>query len=384
MPWGGDNLMPYDILEKIEADETMVSCLEFNSEMCYGAGLTYDVTDCLPKDARRVKDFFEDNAVERYFMGVCHDFKYFGFCVSVIILSKNFKNIVRIRRKEAIYCRFGVADKSGRISRVYYANWRQNPDEKDIEEIEMLDEDAPLADLRERIEKGTASHKYAVVSRIPTVDSTYYPIPYYAALFKGHWYDIKQLIGAAKSAKLRNSAPLKYHIQIQSSYWEKLYEQEGITDPEEQRERANRQKQIFIDYLTGAENSGKVLFSEFEMNFDGKLTEDIRITKLDTATQGGDWSTDIQEAVNMICFVLRVHPNLLGAVPGKSQSNNSGSDKRELYTIAQAIQKAHRDLLFSVHRLIIRFNNYAGARPVCPILQLTTLDEHRDIKQSEI
>ena len=40
----------------------------------------------------------------------------------------------------------------------------------------------------------------------------------------------------------------------------------------------------------------------------------------------------------MMCFTMRVHSNLVGAVPGKSKTNNSGSDKRELYTIAQALQ----------------------------------------------
>ena len=41
---------------------------------------------------------------------------------------------------------------------------------------------------------------------------------------------------------------------------------------------------------------------------------------------------------------------------GKTQSNNSGSDKRELYTIAQALQKPYHDLLFTMHRIIMKFN----------------------------
>ena len=83
----------------------------------------------------------------------------------------------------------------------------------------------------------------------------------------------------------------------------------------------------------------------------------------------------------MFCFTMRVHSNLVGSVPGKSQSNNSGSDKRELYTIAQALQKPYHDLLFTVHRIIIRFNGWQGAKVTCPFMQLTTLDEHQDAKQ---
>ena len=67
---------------------------------------------------------------------------------------------------------------------------------------------------------------------------------------------------------------------------------------------------------------------------------------------------------------MRVHSNLVGSVPGKAQTNNSGSDKRELYTIAQALQKPYHDLLFTVHNLIIRFNDWKGAYPDCPFIML--------------
>ena len=81
-----------------------------------------------------------------------------------------------------------------------------------------------------------------------------------------------------------------------------------------------------------------------------------------------------------MCFTLRVHSNLVGSVPGKAQTNNSGSDKRELYTIAQALQKPYHDILFLPHQMIIRYNGWKGAKIDCPFIQLTTLDEHKDAK----
>ena len=86
----------------------------------------------------------------------------------------------------------------------------------------------------------------------------------------------------------------------------------------------------------------------------------------------------------MMCFTMRVHSNLVGSVPGKTQTNNSGSDKRELYTIAQALQKPYHDLFFNVHRLIIRFNKWDDVVPTCPFIQLTTLDENTDAKQVSV
>ena len=381
MPWGADNQMPYDIIDLIERDETLATCQVFNAEICYGSGLVYDTCVASAVTKNEVEDFLLDNDLASYFLGVCQDFKHFGFAVSVIILNNEGTKVVRLLRKEACYCRFAVADKSGRIPQILYANWRKFiPNEKDVEVIELLDPSCPWRDLQDRLAKRSKCRKFAVLTRVPTPDSTYYPIPHYGSLFRGKWYNIKQLIGLAKEAKLKNSAPIKYQIEISNKYWESIFRAEGITDRSKQQERIVSEKQRILDFLTGAENSGKAWFSTFYITPDGKEQHDVVIHKIDDSKEGGDWESDIQEAVNMICFTMRVHSNLVGSVPGKAQTNNSGSDKRELYTIAQALQKPYHDLLFTVHRIIIRLNGWQGVKPVCPFIQLTTLDEHADAK----
>lgn len=382
MPWGGDNNMPYDILQLIEDDETLSTCQIFNAEVCYGSGLVYNCNDADNVTREQVQEFLMDNDLASYFLGACQDLKHFGFAVSVIILSNDATKIVRVVRKEACYCRFAPADKDGRIPQVLYANWRKCvTDEKQVEAIELLDMASPWDDLQVRIDYRTKCRKFAVLSRVPTPDSTYYPIPHYASLFRGKWYNIKQLIGIAKESKLKNSAPIKYQIEISQKYWESIFRSEGITDRRKQQKRIVEEKQSILDFLTGAENSGKAWFSTFYVTPDGKEQHDVVIHKIEDSKEGGDWSTDIQEAVNMICFTMRVHSNLVGSVPGKAQTNNSGSDKRELYTIAHALQKPYHDLLFNVHRIIIRFNGWRGVRPDSPFIQLTTLDEHADAKK---
>jgi hypothetical protein len=386
MPWGADNQMPFKILNLIEKDETLATCQVFNAEVCYGSGLQYNCSESTAAYVRdEVENFMLDNDLASYFLGVSQDFKHFGFAVSVIILNEDATRVVRLLRKEACYCRFAAADARGIIPKVLYANWRRPISSKsDIEVIDLLNPASPWRDLQSKLTKDTKTRKFAVLSRIPTVDSTYYPIPYYAALFKGKWYNIKQLIGIAKEAKLRNSAPIKYHIEVGAKYWESIFRAEGITDRRKQQERIVSEKQSILDFLTGAENSGKAWFSTFYISPDGHEQHDVVINKIDSSKEGGDWETDIQEAINMICFTMRVHSNLVGSVPGKAQTNNSGSDKRELYTIAQALQKPYHDLLFTVHRIIIRFNGWQGVQPECPFIQLTTLDEHTDAKQVTI
>lgn len=381
MPWGADNQMPYHVLDMIEKDETLSTCQIFNAEVCYGNGLQYNTEACTKQVKDEIQDFLLCNNMATYFLGVCQDFKHFGWCVSVIILDKEGKHIVSLHRKEACYCRFTPANKHGVIENVLYGNWKKPLSSiSDVEIIPLLSLDCPWHDLQDRLKRNTHLRKFAVVSRVPTPDSTYYPIPYYASLFRGKWYNIKQLIGMAKEAKLKNSAPIKYQIEVSAKYWENIFKRERITDPKKMQERVVEEKRHIIDFLTGAENSGKALFSTFYVSPTGEVQHEVVINKIESDKEGGDWSTDIQEAVNMFCFTMRVHSNLVGSVPGKSQSNNSGSDKRELYTIAQALQKPYHDLLFIPHLIIMKFNKWVGAFPDCPFIQLTTLDEGVDAK----
>lgn len=176
MPWGATNQMPFDIIDLIESDETLATCQMFNAEVCYGSGLVYACTKASAPVKGEVADFTLDNDLASYFLGVCQDFKHFAFAVSVIILNAEGTKIVRLVRKEACYCRFAPADKHGKIPRLYFANWRKFATLEDCEVIEMLDTAAPFCDLRERLANGDKCRKFAIVSRVPTPNSTYYTI----------------------------------------------------------------------------------------------------------------------------------------------------------------------------------------------------------------
>lgn len=393
--WGADDMLPYNLLDLIEKDETLSTCQIFNAEVCYGNGLRYDTSLASPAVAEQVHNFLLDNPLPDYFLGVCQDFKHYNFAVSVIILNDEGTKIVELHRKPACYCRFCPADpKTGRISKILFAPFRNLTQSDPVEEIELLDPRSPWRDLQQRMalrasrrnaagSRPSATRKFAILSRFPGVDSLYYPIPHYAALFKGSWYNIKRLIGEAKLSKLKNAAPIKYVIEVSPRYWDNLFASRHIVDRKEQERLMNEKKQEMLEFLTNVENTGSVLFTPKSISLDGKgESPDITVTSIDSKTkEGGDWESDIAEAVNMMCFTMRVHSNLVGSVPGKAQSNNSGSDKRELYTIAQALQKPYRDILFLVHQIIIRFNQWDNVTVDCPFIQLTTLDQHTDAQE---
>ncbi len=392
VPWGADDMLPYNLIKLIESDETLSTCQVFNAEVCYGSGLKYCTEEATPAVRSEVEDFLFENSISEYFLGVCQDLMHFNFAISVVILNADGSKVVQLIRKPACYCRFAKADQYGKIPKILFANFRHLEPSDYVEEIPLLDPASPRPALQMRAgnltrpdgtRKDDRIRKFAILTRFPGVDSLYYPIPHYASLFKGAWFNIKRLIGTAKMAKLKNAAPIKYVIEVSKTYWENQFLLHKIVGTEAQRKFMNDKKQEMLEFLTDVENSGNVLFTSKSLGYDGKSeSSEITVNRIDSNTkEGGDWESDIAEAVNMICFVMRVHSNLVGSVPGKSQTNNSGSDKRELYTIAQALKKPYRDLLFRVHDIIIRFNGWKGVHPDCPFIQLTTLDEHADAKE---
>ena len=149
MPWGRDNELPYRILDLVESDETMATCLLWNAQMCYGNGLKYNTEDCKDKTKNEVKEWLLDNQLPAFFLGTAQDLKHWAFAVSVIILSKDRKHIVRLIRKESCYCRFSEKDAMGKIRYVYYGPWRNKVlDKKEVEVIPVLDETAPWRPVR--------------------------------------------------------------------------------------------------------------------------------------------------------------------------------------------------------------------------------------------
>lgn len=389
MPWGADNEIPFKILDKIEEDETINTCQQHNIKNCYAAGLEYTIPEGTDeKIVKAVRKFCRRNNLASYYLGVCTDMKFWQFAVTVITFDRAGEKIVSITRKQAMYCRF--SPKTAKTQYVYYAQWRGNMNPEKVYRYRLLNPDDPWGDLEMHLGKSAENNHrssgvktFALVTRMPTPDNTYYPIPYYASLFKGKWYDIKQLIAIGKYSKLKNAAPLKYIVQIDNDFWDRQFDQAGITSEDEKATFVKKKKEEIINFLTGMENAGRAIFSGFYIDpSSGKEVPDIKITNLETGKEGGDWETDIQEAINMVCFVMGVHSNLVGSVPGKSQSNNSGSDKRELYMIAQLLNKPTHDLLIQPHQLICDFNGWEDVEPQCKIMQLTTLDEHKDIKQT--
>lgn len=392
--WGDDDKRPYEIMRLIGQDEVMSQNKHFNILTCYGSGLVYrDLITQKKTTNKDIKSFLLHNSMNVYYLEQCTDMKWFMFTVTVVILSLDGKSIVEVRHKDACNCRFELA-KAGKIDHVFYANFEQPLTEDNVQVIPLLDERNPIGDLlirtgqapgkKGRNAKDDGVRKYAIVSKFPMPGNPYYPSPYYTAIFRSDWYTIKQLIARSKKAKIMNNSGIKYHVQIHHEYWDKLCDAEMITDPTKRKERITLEKQNIKNFIAGIDNSGKMWITGFYSNpVTGEPIQMVKIDNIDPTKDGGDWSSEFQEATNNICFVDGVHANLVGAVPGKSQSNNSGSDKRELFTLKQSLEIAYHHVMESPHWVVIEYNGWLDSvEPDVPMITLTTLDKHSDAKKT--
>ncbi len=399
VPFGADDQLPYRVRRTLMDNMITAQCQSFNTICCYGQGIRF-VDRGTRKDADDldIREFCLRNSLSECFMEQSTDIKNFFFSVTVIILSRDGRSIVRVRNKDAMYCRFEYAPstKSGKIEHVLFGDFRPgHKDPQKMEVIPLLDYWDPLGDLEVRMGKApdpntgrtrqpVKGRKFAILCRIATPGCQYYPVPYYTSVFRDSWLDIYRLIGIGKRFMIKNTSAPRVLIEVLDDYWTNLCDNENIHDEAARKERVEQEKRNIIDFVTGVRNAGKAIVSGFYIDpVSGKEVSSVRVTNITDGSkkEGGNWSDDMQEASNALCFAFGVHPNLVGATPGKSQMNNSGSDKRELFTLKQALEKPFHDVMTKPYHVILHYNGWADRCSVdVPMIMLTTLDENRDAK----
>ena len=392
VPWGEENKQPYELLQIIRADEVMSSNMWFNVCTAYGRGFTYNNSDGTPVTNNEIKTFFRRNSMIKFWAEQLTDIKHFFFSVFVIILDKEGNNIVQIRHKEAINCRFETCNpETGKIENLFYADWKSSPKDENIDAFPVLDEDDPAGDLQVRlgketnpktgkVEKATSQRIFAIINRIPTPGNKYYPFAYYYSTFNSGWSRLKAMIPAAKIAKMINGMSIKYLVELHKDYFTKLFESEQITDPEKKKARKTLEISNIKNFLSGIDNKNKSWFSTYYIDPNGKEQKMVRIERVGGEKEGGDFIEDAEEAANIVCYAQGVHPSLIGAVPGKGGGSFSGTDKRELFTMKQALEKLPRDIMIQPFYMLNDINGWDLEYSIADLM-LTRLDKKTDAQE---
>ena len=391
VPWGDCNDLPIKIIEFAGKNEILSANIQFNISSIYGLGLKIQKKTpdgYQDTDDSRILEFLDNNDLDNYLLEQITDLVFFYNPFSEIILNKAGNQILMINSKEATYSRWETMNPdTGRIeNHLYSAGFKNGTAVANNTDItHVLDRRNPLNDLRIRMSsrKGR-SFRYIVPINFPTPGLSYYQRPHWWSVFESGWYDIAMLIPAYKKALMTNQMTIKYHVQLHKDYFTNIFTVEGINDKAKQEERKKKELTDLKNFLSGVEKSGKTLISQINYTHEGKETPMIKIEALENKFKGNEYLDDTDIASNMLSYAQGVHPNLIGASLGKNGGSLSGTDKRELFTIKQALVRPLRNILLKPLNLVKNFNKWpSDIEFVIPDIALTTLDKGVD-KQTVI
>lgn len=398
-PWGDDNNLPANVMEKIGKSDPLGANIDHNIKMMYGQGVQPMLRFVEGGKERfeictdeRVLKFYEDNDIPGYFLEQCADMATFYMAVPEIILTRDLKSVYSLRHKESAFSRWGVVDKkTGHIIKHYYSSeWDEGgANDFNTTESEVLNRVNPLGDLRNRIAKRSyVQPRFMMNINFPTPGRTYYPRPSYYSIFNSGSYDFSTMIWNFKKALLKNGLVVKYIIYISDKYWDLIFQEEKIdrNNPEKVKARKEQEFEKWRKFLGNEENAGKGMTVLKKMIPSGNSAIEekyITIEPIKSDTKGGEFLDDSSEVANTINYATGVHPSLIGSPPGKTTNSMSGTDKRELYHIKSAMMTPFRDRLLRPLYLVKAFNNFP-ANLVWKVMdyEFTTLDTNKSGKQT--
>lgn len=395
-PWGPNNLLPNELLEKVEKGDIVGANLRFNRDVSFGLGpklvkaVKRDefgrIMEWAPVEEGEVFDWFEANDIPLFVQQQLTDVTYFYNAFPEIILSEDYSKIQYIRHKEAIFSRWSAMNRKDQINWHYYADWAKNPDSKDITATRVLDEFDPLADIN-ILRAERKSRRFIFPVYMPSPGKPYYSEPEWYSIFRSGWYDHSLMVPELKKAILRNQLGVKFIIYVSQEYFDFICKMEGIDihDKEKYQERIEKEKVAFNEFLSGEKNANKAIMAMKQRIATATGTIEskwIEIDPIDNKIQGGEYIDDTESTANIICYAMGVHSSLIGATPGKSSSTLGGTQARELYMMKQACMKPIVNRVMRPLRFVKQFNKWDKDIYInIPEYIFTTLDQNKSGKQ---
>lgn len=401
VPWGSSNDLPQQIIEKVGQSHDLSSNMLFNIQLGYGSGIIaarklkptlsngeFSIAYEPVMDNVEINEFFENNDINGYLLEQLSDMNFFFNNFAEIILNQDApasRKVVELRSKEAAFSRWTVMDAKGKINKhLYSAKWDDNATPEDVDVTDVLDYFNPVLDLKRKIGREKYANlkvkddkifRYVIPVDFPTPGRSYYNKPYWYALIESGWYDFALLIPELKKAMLENQMTIKYVVYLNDKYFDSIFAQENITEPEAKKARIKKEYENIQNFLSGAKNTGKASIGRITYTPDGKEIPNIKILPVENHFKGGDYIEDSEEVSNILAYGMGVHGSLIGS-HGKSKTI-AGTEARELFIIKQAIMKPMRDRILRPLYLIKAINKWqADIEFVIPNLTLTTLDKN--------
>lgn len=298
--------------------------------------------------------------------------------------------IVGLGHLEATYTRKGICNEFGKINYCVYS--RSFADELGNTEkpkeylnqvvIDALDPTRAAAHLRELVKKqesnqvGSRRLEYVIPLSIPTPGKFYYAFPSWWSIFKSRIYHYMVAMFMRRAMLMANSTMFKYLIHLDEDYVKyECARSKAVTDDEKQKV-FNKLIADISGFIKDPKNNGKTMIS-MTKTVDGKKIKWVEIETIESPMKGSDVKEDIAEIANVMLFAMGIHPQTVGAIPGKDKVA-SGTEARELNTLQQLYLFPLKMLLMQPLYVIKSFNRLDQHLYFdIPVHVLTTLDKNK-------
>lgn len=402
--WGEDNRFPQNIEQQMAYCGIGKYGLDWKMRKLFGNGIVpgkitgtnEDGSEIfIPLDrteGKHVYKFIEDRRMFRFWIEYLQDWVWFFNCFPEVILSKDGTKITGLVHQESSDCRYKQMNEDGKIDTVYlskiwgasadqYAKFdptktmrglRQNPqniqevDNKFIKQLPCIDMYDPVASLKEIVEK-KLKNKKGLKSAIlpvnyPSVNKTYYQVPYWDGARLGGWVEIASKIPALLKTLYNKAFRIKYHIKVPTSYLEDKYGYEkwhGLT-VEEQSVAKSLLLREMDEFLSGDENAFKSFVSFYNVDPNTRTEYGkVELTVIEDKTNIDQELITGSAADLQILIAMGVHPTLLGAgTIGTGQQRSGGSDIRESDLIYTASLNLERNVVLEPLYLVRDYNEW--------------------------
>lgn len=394
--WGKANDYPQQVIKEVKKNGAAASSLRFLRKAHYGNGLVLlknEVSDTGKKDPKvvpltevpKINDFFKKSQMNRFWKETITDLEWFSIAFPEYILSNNFATINRVKRQKAAWCRFEMMnEESGLIEHVYISEKFGKGSSVDVtsqyvEKIPLIDSYWSADEVREYC-KVNKIKKFIRPVFYPLLDEAYYPESEWHAILKSGWLDVANSVPALKKALFANQMTIKFLIEVDEQYYQKIYAEEWAKMKVEERKKIRTDLVDSINTgLVGNDKAGKSIQSMMYIDSTGKQVSALKITAIDDKLKDGIYLPEASAANSEILVAIGVDATLIGGagIPGGALGAGSGSDKREAFLILQALYKTNRETTLEIFNFIQEYNAWDPLiDPAFENTILTTLDKN--------
>ena len=381
--WGNKNNLPYDREMLIRDNNISPQLIATKRSILIGSGpIAY--TKRFEK-GKEIRDRVEIPTEAQEFFDLLDESGYWANAAKNLIMHggpfteyvrTNGKKIASAKSHESRHIRREIQDSKG-FSPNFYKCGRWAKKKKSADRFPILKIPAWRKDI-------TANKFMRYKGDDLLFDDYYYDPAWWSAR---HWIAIANCIPLFHQANLDQGYNIRYHIEVPFDYFTD-YSINAVTVEEiaNQEQKADAAKAEFLTkinaFLSGVENSGKAIFTFYEINKAlGKDFPGVKIKPLNVDLKDEALLKLYDKSNSAVTSAMGVHPTLAAIETAGKLS--SGSEMRNAFLIYTAIHSpANRHILMDVARFVKKENEWdPNVHYTFGDIEITKLDDDKSGKK---